>query len=111
MLSKTNGLAHALDPGNLVSSTAARKTPTTRTGGQDDGNYTKLPQINLLSNFRKSNFSKTLEKRWPTNEEDPSDFFLEILNMGSISSRKHEMDIWYVYFLKECFGTHVTYYI
>ena len=27
--------------------------------------------------------------------EDPFNIFLEILNTGSISSNKHEMDIWY----------------
>ncbi len=27
-----------------------------------------------------------------TNDEDPSEKFLEILNMGSTSSRKHEME-------------------
>ena len=33
------------DPPDPVSSTAARDPPTTRAGGQDDGSYTKLPQI------------------------------------------------------------------
>ena len=36
---------------------------------------------------------KILEKVPPTNPEDPSDLFLKILKMGSISSKKHEMDI------------------
>ena len=34
-----------------------------------------------------------VEKDRPTNPEDPFNTFLEILNMGSISSKKHGMRI------------------
>ena len=32
----------------LVSSSAAQTLPSTRAGGQDDGSYNKLPQINII---------------------------------------------------------------
>ena len=32
--------------------------------------------------------------RVPQNDEDPFKQILEILNMGSISIKKHEMDMW-----------------
>ena len=35
-----------------------------------------------------------LEQAGPNNPEDPSNETLKILVMGSISSRKHEMEIW-----------------
>ena len=39
--------------------------------------------------------SWNLGKDWgPTNPNDPSNKLFKILNMGSISSRKHEMGIW-----------------
>ena len=37
------------------------------------------------------NFSK---RRAPKKNDDPFNKVLKILNMGSVSSRKHEMDIW-----------------
>ena len=30
----------------------------------------------------------------PKNDEDPSNKILKILNMGPISTRKHEMEMW-----------------
>ena len=45
--SKANGLGHPPDPPDAadpVSATAGRDPLTTHAGGQDDGNYTKLPQ-------------------------------------------------------------------
>ena len=45
--SQNRSLGHALDPADppdLVSSTAAWDPLTTRAGGQDDGNHTKLPE-------------------------------------------------------------------
>ena len=55
MRSKTNGLGQSpdepdeADEPDRVSSAAARDPPTTRAGGQDDGSYTKLPQINIYT--------------------------------------------------------------
>ena len=34
------------------------------------------------------------KRRGPKNPDDPSNVFLKILKMGSISSRKHEMGTW-----------------
>ena len=36
---------------------------------------------------------QTLKRRAPNNDEDPSQIILKLLNMGSLSSRKHEMII------------------
>ena len=44
--------------------------------------------------FRKSDTLKMLEQLGIGNHEDPSLNFLNILKMGSISSRKHEMAVW-----------------
>ena len=38
-------------------------------------------------------FFKNLEKAGPENPEDPFNKYSKILNMGSISSRRHELDI------------------
>ena len=46
-----------------------------------------------ISKTWKSKTLKVLERRGPTNSEDPSTEFLKTLNMGSISPRKHEMEI------------------
>ena len=46
---------------------------------------------------QKSNFLDPIWKRWaPKHDEDPPKKFLEILDPGSISARKHEMEIWYL---------------
>ena len=60
--------------------------------------YAKNDPKALNKLFPKSHCSTTvilnmLEIRVPKHLEDPSNKFLRILNMGSISSRKHEMDI------------------
>ena len=44
---------------------------------------------------RKSEMLEQVWKRWgPTNDEDPSKQISKTLNMGSISFKKHEMEIW-----------------
>ena len=53
MLSEAHGLGHALDPpdpADPVSSAAAQDPHTTRAGGQDDGSYTKLHQMDISRN-------------------------------------------------------------
>ena len=37
-----------------------------------------------------------LERHGPNNPDDPSYRFLRILNTGSVSSRKHGMEVWYL---------------
>ena len=37
---------------------------------------------------------KYWERQEPNNMDDPSNYFLKLLSMGSISSRRHEMEIW-----------------
>ena len=46
-------------------------------------------------NFKTQQMKRLIWKRQaPTNHEDPSYTFLKILDMGSISSWKHEMESW-----------------
>ena len=47
-----------------------------------------------ISKFCESEISKCWNRRGPGNTKDPSDKFLKILHLGSIPSRKHEMEIW-----------------
>ena len=44
-------------------------------------------------NYETDNFT-TLEKAEPKNPEGPSEMLMEILNMGSTSSRKRDMAFW-----------------
>ena len=54
-------------------------------------------RICCYQDFGKSIFCQ-FWKRWaPNNEEDPSKQFLNISDMRSICSRKHEMTIWYFF--------------
>ena len=53
--------------------------------------------------------SSVLEKTRAGQMKNRQNRFLETLNMGSISSRKHENEIWYFYVLNDCFGIHDTY--
>ena len=46
----------------------------------------------LLVEIMKSQTEKW-NRRVPNNPEDPFDKFLEILSMGSIASRKHDLEI------------------
>ena len=53
-------------------------------------------QNNTFVNLKMSdiyNFENRWKRRAPTDPKDPSYKFLQISNMGSISSRKHEMNI------------------
>ena len=56
----------------------------------------KLENLKLSNSatlgFRFSNFGKESERRGTDNHEDPSRFFRQILDMGSISSRNNEME-------------------
>ena len=47
-----------------------------------------------ISTFWKSTCFICLERRAPKNHEDPSQNFLNILETRSISTRKHEWDVW-----------------
>ena len=47
-----------------------------------------------IAEARKSNFCKSWTSRAAENPDDPSNNILKILDMGSISSRKHEMKFW-----------------
>jgi hypothetical protein len=45
-------------------------------------------------NSRNPEICQFTKRRAQKNDEDPSKKISEILKMGSISSRKHEMEIW-----------------
>ena len=50
-----------------------------------------------ISSLEKTKIRKwsQIGKRWaPGNDEDPSNKFVEILNMGSIPIKIYEMEIW-----------------
>ena len=45
-------------------------------------------------NISKTHFCQVSKRRAPTNDEGPLNKILKILDMGSISINKHEIEIW-----------------
>ena len=78
-------------PGSLQQLFLSVETPRYLKNPRTPKSFLKDPY--KLRNLGKPNF-ETLERRTPTNPEDPPNKFLKILDMKSIYIKKHEMHIW-----------------